>query len=89
MIMEEEIRECLDKKADWYVLFWILGILSTIFLGIFGYSWSNQNRIEAASIKRDDDSKLIIQTMASDISSIKSNVEWLDKLRKEGSVKIK
>lgn len=87
--MEDEIRECLDKKADWSQLAWLIGILITLFMGIFAYSMSNQNRIEAASIKRDEGSNQVIQTMASDISSIKSNVEWLDKLRKEGSVKIK
>lgn len=78
-------KDFVDKP----MLYWVIGIALTISVSVVGSSYSNQKRIEDSLTKRTDKTDECILQMKSDISEIKTDIKWLNEMRKSGEIVIK
>lgn len=75
-------QECYVDKP---MLYWVIGIALTISTAVVANSFKNQERID----HRVDKTEECILQMKGDISEIKTDIKWLNEMRKNGEIIIK
>jgi hypothetical protein len=78
-----------DCYVDKPMLYWVIGIALTISASVIASSYNNQKRIEDNLSKRADKTDECILQIKSDISEIKTDIKWLNEMRKSGEIVIK
>lgn len=71
--------------VDKPMLYWVIGIAITISSAVIANSFKNQERIEGRVNKTEE----CITQMKADISEIKTDIKWLNEMRKNGELVIK
>lgn len=78
-----------DCYVDKTMLYWVIGIAITISSAVIANSFKNQERIEDSTNSQLKENRECITQMKSDISEIKTDIKWLNEMRKSGEVVIK
>jgi len=79
-----------DCYVDKPMLYWVIGIALTISASVIASSYNNhQKRIEESLTNRQQKTDECILKMKEDISEIKTDIKWLNEMRKNGEIVIK
>ena len=78
-----------DCYVDKPMLYWVIGIAITISSAVIANSFANQKRIEDSTNSQLKENRECITQIKSDISEIKTDIKWLNEMRKNGEVVIK
>ena len=78
-----------DCYVDKPMLYWVIGIAITISSAVIANSFKNQDRIENNLNSRQQKTEECITQIKTDISEIKTDIKWLNEMRKNGEVVIK
>mgnify|MGYP000899336411 CR=1 FL=1 len=78
-----------DCYVDKPMLYWVIGIAITISSAVIANSFANQKRIEDSTNSQLKENRECITQMKSDISEIKTDIKWLNEMRKSGELVIK
>lgn len=78
-----------DCYVDKPMLYWVIGIAITISSAVIANSFANQKRIEDSTNSQLKENRECITQMKSDISEIKTDIKWLNEMRKSGEIVIK
>lgn len=78
-----------DCYVDKPMLYWVIGIALTISASVIASSYNNQKRIEDSTNSQLKENRECITQIKSDISEIKTDIKWLNEMRKSGEVVIK
>jgi len=83
--MSKEQENYVDKP----MLYWVIGIALTISTAVIANSFKNQDRIENNLNSRQQKTEECITQIKTDISEIKTDIKWLNEMRKNGEIIIK
>ncbi len=78
-----------DCYVDKPMLYWVIGIALTISASVIASSYNNQKRIEDSTNSQLKENRECITQIKSDISEIKTDIKWLNEMRKSGEIVIK
>lgn len=78
-----------ENYVDKLMLYWVIGIALTISTAVIASSYNNQKRIEESLTNRQQKTDECILKMKEDISEIKTDIKWLNEMRKNGEIIIK
>ena len=78
-----------DCYVDKTMLYWVIGIAITISSAVIANSFKNQERIEDSTNSQLKENRECITQMKADISEIKTDIKWLNEMRKSGEIVIK
>jgi len=78
-----------DCYVDKPMLYWVIGIALTISTAVIANSFKNQDRIENNLNSRQQKTEECITQIKTDISEIKTDIKWLNEMRKNGEIIIK
>lgn len=78
-----------DCYVDKPMLYWVIGIALTISASVIASSYNNQKRIEDSTNSQLKENRECITQMKADISEIKTDIKWLNEMRKSGELVIR
>ena len=78
-----------DCYVDKPMLYWVIGIALTISASVIASSYNNQKRIEDSTNSQLKENRECITQIKSDISEIKTDIKWLNEMRKSGELVIR